>query len=206
MALKGVSIGIRAGDFTALAGPNGAGKSTFIKACLGQMSPAGGSLRVLGQKPGARGYRKALLKTAYVSQSLSEGSMPITVRNAVAMGRNAIAGLFHRLKASDWKLVDDALVSCGIADLAKKDCRELSGGQKQRVAIARSLARRAELLFLDEPGSNLDAAGRADLLALLNTERQKRRLTIVVATHTDDVVKHAASVYRFEAGTVKKER
>ena len=77
------------------------------------------------------------------------------------MGRFAARGLFGKLGSEDEEAVREAIEAVGIADIADKPLNAMSGGQRQRVFIAQALARRADLLLLDEPEANLDAAARA---------------------------------------------
>ena len=203
-ALRDVSLYIKRGSITALCGPNGAGKSTFLKVCLGMIRPRGGSISVMGNRPGSPGFRKTLLRIGYVPQNTTGGSLPTTVREAVSMGRYGMAGFCRPLSGQDKELVEAAMEAAGVVDLAKRRVQELSGGQTQRVAIARSLAMEPDLLMLDEPTSNLDAEGRGDLLRIIRDRQEYRHITVIIVSHDEETIAGCADRYRFGDGRAEK--
>jgi ABC-type Mn2+/Zn2+ transport system ATPase subunit len=204
LILRDLSLTIKAGELTGLCGPNGTGKSTFVKLCLGILRPASGSIRVLGAEPWGREGRKLRLRIGYVPQRTQGGTLPVTVRDAVGMGLYGRLGFFRPLGRDQRLRVEGALESCGIAHLADKRVQELSGGQAQRTAIARALATEAELLFLDEPSSSLDAEGRTALLRVIQEQRDCRRMTVVMVSHDEDALGGCGAVYRFSEGRAIK--
>ena len=107
------------GTIVALMGPNGAGKTTLLRTCLGLVSPTHGDILVLGQNvPTLRGSALANLRRrlGYVPQLLPDRSeMPLTVREVVAIGRTAHAGLFHALTPQDWGTVDRWIARLGLS-------------------------------------------------------------------------------------------
>jgi ABC-type Mn2+/Zn2+ transport system ATPase subunit len=139
-----------------------------------------------------------------VPQNTAGGSLPTTVREAVSMGRYGMAGFCRPLSHLDKELVDAAMEAAGVADLAKRRVQELSGGQTQRVAIARSLAMEAELLMLDEPGSNLDAEGRMDLLRIIRERQEYKHITVLIVSHDEDTISGCRDMYRFTNGRAEK--
>ena len=108
--------------------------------------------------------------------------LPLRARDVVQMGRYARLGLLGRKHASDDEVCMRSMERMGIADLANAPLRSLSGGQQQRVFLAQVLAREADLLVLDEPGSGLDAGGRERYLRAIAEERA-RGVAVVTATH-----------------------
>ncbi|MDR2499922.1 MAG: metal ABC transporter ATP-binding protein [Treponema sp.] len=202
--LRQSSLSITKGSLTGLCGPNGAGKSTFIKLCLGLLRLREGRLRVLGKTPGAFGFSGVLRRIGYVPQNTAGGSIPATVREAVAMGRYGKAGLFRPLSRRDWEAVDRAIASAGLEGVKNAQARELSGGQTQRMAIARALAMEPELLLLDEPASSLDAAGRLELLEALRRGREIRPVTVVLVSHDQELLAQCGAVFRFVQGKAEQ--
>jgi len=176
--LSGIDIEVAPGASLALVGSNGSGKSTLLRTIAGLLSPVSGELTVLGGQPGSqpRGL-------AYLSQFHSSGFvLPMRSIDVVRMARFDHRGRFARASAADEAMVRESLERMGVSHLANRPLRSLSGGQQQRVYLAQVLARRAELLVLDEPTAGLDAAGREAFLAAMQQERE-RGAALVTSTH-----------------------
>lgn len=175
VVLDAASFAIPAGAVTALIGPNGAGKSTLLHAIAGLLPGRSGHLDV----PAAhrRGGVAFVLQATHVNEHL-----PLTVREAVTMGRYATTGLLRRLRADDRAAVDHALEALQLVDLANRPLHELSGGQRQRAFVAQGLAQEADVLLLDEPITGLDVVSRQHILDAIAAERASGR-AVVVSTH-----------------------
>jgi len=174
-AVTDATFHVPSGAVTALIGPNGAGKSTVMNAVAGLLSPRHGTLEVPAlRSPGG---------VSYVLQATrSNENLPITVRDAVTMGRYASAGLLRRLGPEDRRAIDAALEALAIRDLANRPLRELSGGQRQRAFVAQGLAQQAEVLLLDEPITGLDLVSRQHILDAIAAERAAGH-AVLVSTH-----------------------
>ena len=180
------------GEFVTLLGPNGAGKSTLLRTVLGLLRPATGVLRVLGEEvPALRGGALAALRRriGYVPQLLPPRSeLPMTLREVVAIGRTARAGLGRRLRQEDWAVVDSWLGRLGLAGLAERTFSELSGGEQRKALLARAMAQEPELLLLDEPAANLDLGWREQLVATLEALYRQTPLTVALVCHELEVL------------------
>lgn len=190
-AVRDVTFDVEQGDFLGLVGPNGSGKTTLLKVVLGLLEPDEGEARLFGET--AHRFDDGE-RIGYVSQEATDrgGIMPVTVREAVRMGRFAAAG--RRLGDEDHRAVSDALQKVKIADLADRPIGELSGGQKQRAYIARALASDADLLALDEPTVGVDAESREEFYGLIG-ELNDDGITVVLIEHDIGVVtQHADRV------------
>ena len=190
--LEEVALDIEAGTFLGLVGPNGSGKTTLLELILGLRRPDRGSVQLFGEPAQAFDDGERI---GYVPQHAAKatGRMPVTVREAVTMGRYPHQ-LVRRFSAADRKAVDDALDQAGIAELSDRRVGKLSGGQRQRVFLARVLAAEADLLALDEPTIGVDAESRERFYGLLG-ELNARGLTIVLIEHDIGVVtEHATEV------------
>ncbi|MEU4713565.1 metal ABC transporter ATP-binding protein [Micromonospora purpureochromogenes] len=156
--LRDVSLTVTAGEVVAVLGANGSGKSTLIRAVLGLVPLAAGSVALFGTPQ--RRFRQ-WQRIGYVPQRLGAGGgVPATVREVVASGRLARRGVLRPPGRADREAVDAALRAVGLADRAADPVATLSGGQQQRTLIARALAGRPELLVLDEPTAGVDAASQ----------------------------------------------
>lgn len=176
VAVDRSSFTIPRGRVTAVIGPNGSGKSTVLNTIAGLDEPLSGSIDLAFGE--ARPPR-----VSYVLQSTKvNDSLPISVREVVAMGRYATVGYFQRLTDVDRKAVRIAMERTGITDLGTKHLQELSGGQRQRVFVAQGLAQQHDILMLDEPLTGLDLAAAQAIDAVIHDERS-RGCTVVMTTH-----------------------
>lgn len=160
----------------AIVGPNGAGKSTLVKSILGLVPLAGGEVSVFG-KP-ARKQRQLI---GYVPQRESvDWDFPINVLDAVLMGTYGSLGWFRRPGARERAWAKECLDRVGLADLARRQIGQLSGGQQQRTFLARALAQKASIYFMDEPMAGVDAATERIIFELLKDLRAEGKTVLVV--------------------------
>jgi ABC-type Mn2+/Zn2+ transport system ATPase subunit len=176
--VPGIDLVVPAHSSLALVGTNGSGKSTLLRTLVGLLPVVAGSLVVLGAPPGGAPRRLAYLGQFHASGFI----LPLRAVEVVRMARYPEHGLLGRLRPEDHDLVDWAMTTMGVADLARSALRSLSGGQQKRVYLAQALARRADLIVLDEPTSGLDAGGRELYLQALANELA-RGAAVVTATH-----------------------
>ncbi|NLV91359.1 MAG: ABC transporter ATP-binding protein [Firmicutes bacterium] len=175
--LRDVSFSVEPRDFIGIIGPNGGGKTTLIKLALGLLTPAQGSIRVLGTRPDL-----ARSRIGYVPQAMDfDRDFPISVLDLVLMGRLSRRSLIGRYRPEDKDAAWRALESVEVADLAHRPLSDLSGGQRQRVFIARALATEPEILMLDEPTASVDSQAERDIYELLR--KLNRQMTIILVTH-----------------------
>jgi manganese transport system ATP-binding protein len=144
---------------------------------------------VLGGPPSSA-YRRV----AYVMQSVPvPESTPVTVKEAVAMGRYATRGWFGRFTADDRERVRLAMEVLDVADLAHRHLSELSGGQRQRVYVAQGIAQDHLALLLDEPLTGLDLVSAKTIDTIIHTERERGH-GVVLTTHDLDEARAADHV------------
>src|SRR5690625_515188 len=142
------TLSIEPGTHVAILGTNGSGKSTLLELILGTLRPQAGAIR--------RASRPAFVP----QRSMLGDQAPMTVRDAVTMGRWAVRGQFGRLRPNDISVIDEQIERLGLASLQHRQISELSGGQRQRTLIAQALTQQADLLLLDEPEAGLDTEAR----------------------------------------------
>ncbi|GAA2572942.1 zinc ABC transporter ATP-binding protein AztA [Actinomadura fulvescens] len=193
-ALTGVSAELPRGRATALLGHNGSGKSTLLGVLAGLHAPWAGTVHCDGER------RPALV----LQHTAASVALPLSVRDAVMVGRWERRGWWRRTTARDRAVVRDCLERVGAADLARRRFADLSGGQRQRVLIAQGLAQESDVLLLDEPGAGLDAAARERVLDLID-EITAAGTTVVHATHDGDAARRADHCLLLRDGRVRAE-
>lgn len=180
VALAGVDLRIDAGEVVGLLGANGSGKSTLVRAVLGLVPLASGSVALFGTP---LGRFRDWPRVGYVPQrATAAAGVPATVREVVATGRLGRIGRLRRMRAADTRAITRALETVDLLDRARDSVGTLSGGQQQRVLIARALACEPDLLVLDEPTAGVDAASQQALNTTM-TRLTDRGTTVVVVTH-----------------------
>ncbi|MFJ8764260.1 zinc ABC transporter ATP-binding protein AztA [Streptomyces clavifer] len=187
--LEQLTLHIPAFTTTAVVGPNGSGKSTLLGVIAGVIRATAGEVE-----------HRTAGRVAFVTQrSKAADVLPLTVRDAVAMGRWGRRGLWRRLSRRDWEVVETSMGRLGIASLAHRQLGELSGGQRQRALIAQGLAQEADLLLLDEPTTGLDATAQR-LIADVLAEVTEEGVTVVQATHDLGVARSAGHLLLLQEG------
>jgi putative ABC transport system ATP-binding protein len=179
-ALRGVSIAVPAGQFTAVMGPSGSGKSTLMHLLAGLDRPTDGRVRIGGEDI-TRMSDKQLTKLrrrhiGFVFQTFN--LLPTLTAQENVVLPLAIAG-----RRPDRRALDALLTRVGLGERRGHRPSELSGGQQQRVAIARALITQPTVLFADEPTGNLDSASGAAILDLLREAVDADGQTTVMVTH-----------------------
>ena len=187
--IEGVTLDMQPGELLVLIGTNGSGKSTLLKTLAGLIKPVHGDLHLLGEHAGQLPKRVAYLP----QHPVSSHTLPLCVRDMVAMGRYAHLGLMKQTSAHDRAIGEESMTRVGSEAEADQPIRDLSGGQQQRTHLAQVLARQAEVLLLDEPTAGLDINGRKLVADLVSAERA-RGVTVVMATHELNDAEHATSV------------
>lgn len=202
-ALKGVSIQIEDGKFSAIIGKSGSGKSTLMNIIGGLDSPTEGRVYSNGLDLTALSnneladYRNRT--TGFIFQSfyleptftvLENVAMPLTIRGVSKKTREEAA---RRI-----------IGKLGLTDKTNKKANELSGGQKQRVSIARALVHDPSIILADEPTGNLDSANGAEVIKILK-EICAEGKSVVLVTHNIEDAKQADVVFVVKDGVIEKE-
>nr|WP_315267190.1 zinc ABC transporter ATP-binding protein AztA [Microbacterium lemovicicum] len=188
-AVSDVDLDVLPGTVMAIAGPNGAGKSTLLEV-------------IAGTRRVSSGTREATSAIAFVPQRTAVSDrLPLTVHDVVSVGAWGRLGPWRRLDADARADVRDALDRLHISKLGRSPFAALSGGQRQRALLAQGLARRADLLLLDEPTTGLDADSGDRIRAVMRAEAQ-RGAAVVCVSHDPSVLHAADHIVRLEDGRI----
>lgn len=175
--LHEVSMDIERGDIFALLGPNGAGKTTTMRIILGILRPTAGRALVYGQDLGTTKELRRKVGVLFERHGLYE-------RLTVQENLDYLARLYEVPQGD--KRIAEVLREVGMEDRSRDRVGSLSTGLKRRVGLARALLGDPELLFLDEPTSNLDPQAQKDFRELIVSLSRDRRLTVFLSTHNLD--------------------
>ena len=179
IALKGVSLDIREGEFFTLLGPSGCGKTTLLRMIAGFNSIEGGEFYFGDRLINAVPAHKRDIGMVFQNYAIFPH---LTVAENVAYGLKA-----RKVPASEIApRVAEALELVQIAHLSKRKPNELSGGQQQRVALARAFVIEPSVLLMDEPLSNLDAKLRVPMRTVIKKLQRKLGITTIYVTHDQE--------------------
>lgn len=193
--LKGVSLDVRAGELVVVLGASGSGKSTLLSVLSGLERADGGRVCVDGEEltemteKQLADFRRRNVGFVFQQYFL----LPhLTVEGNVKLGANLAGNRDYAREIS----------AVGLEEKRRRRPAELSGGEQQRVSIARALAKRPKLLFLDEPTGALDEETGRSVLDYLVTLQKERGFTAVMVTHNPAVAELADTVVRMNSGTI----
>ena len=199
-ALRGLTVNIDQGEYTALMGPSGSGKSTLMNmlGCLD--TPTSGRYHLAGEDVGTLDD-DALAdirnrRIGFVFQTFNLMPRYTALKNvALPLVYAGISKVDREARARE------VLEQVGLGDRMDHRPNELSGGQRQRVAVARALVNRPDLLLADEPTGNLDTKTSLEIMALFG-EIHAAGNTVVLVTHEEDIAAYAHRVVRLRDGVV----
>jgi iron complex transport system ATP-binding protein len=174
-----VTATLEPGQLVGIIGPNGAGKSTLVRAMLGLVKPASGSVRIDGTDIARRSPRDIAKLLAYLPQGQTL-HWPLDVDRLVALGRLPHLAPLSHMSVEDHQIVAQAMTRADVAHLAHRVATELSGGERARVMLARALAVGAKGLVADEPLASLDPGHQIDVMTLLTQEARAGSLVVAV--------------------------
>jgi zinc transport system ATP-binding protein len=180
--VENANFSINKGDYVGIVGPNGGGKTTLLNAVLNFLPPVNGRVSLFGVETAKF---TSWERIAYISQHATnfESQFPLTVRELVSLGCIRKGNIGRMFKPEDWMAVDESIKFMGLSDVATRRIGQLSGGQKQRVFVAKALARKPELIFLDEPIVGVDSEAQERFYKKLSDLNSERQTTILIVTH-----------------------
>ena len=204
-ALRGVTMGVEAGEFLVIAGPSGSGKTTLLNVIGGLDVPTKGKVFLEGEDIGRKGRNEVaalrLTKLGFVFQAYNLIPVLTALENIeFTMMLCGIAEKERHRRAH--RLMEEL----GIGGLADKRPNEMSGGQQQRVAVARAMVNNPSLILADEPTANLDSETAGTLLDLMERMNQEKNLTFVFSSHDTKVIDRARRLLILKDGCIENDR
>jgi len=200
-ALRGLSLDVEAGEFTAICGPSGSGKTTTLNLIGALDAMTSGSIALEGQELGSLNKKELSAlrrdRIGFVFQAYN--LMPVLTAYENAEMVLWIQGVDA---ATRRERVMDLLDQVGLKGLEDRRPSELSGGQQQRVAIARAIASNPAVVLADEPTANVDSETAETLLGLMETLNRDQGVTFLFSTHDPQVMERARRVVRLVDGGV----
>jgi putative ABC transport system ATP-binding protein len=200
-ALRGLSLEVAKGEFTAVCGPSGSGKTTMLNLIGALDRPTSGSVVLDGTDLSQLDRKQRSLvrrdRIGFVFQAYNLIPVLTAYENAELVLWAQGVDLEKRRKR-----VLALLAEVGLEGLEDRMPAELSGGQQQRVAIARAIASNPAVVLADEPTANIDSETADKLLDLMETLNRDRAVTFIFSTHDPKVMERARRLVRLVDGTV----
>jgi putative ABC transport system ATP-binding protein len=196
LALRGVSLRVRAGEILAVTGPSGSGKSTLLACLAGLDEPSGGSVWVAGQRLSHRPEtERAAVRAGHIGVLFQSANLiaHLTVIDNIR--------LTQQLSRLDAPSPDEVLARVGLTARTKALPSQLSGGEAARAGLAVALANDPAVLLADEPTGELDGSTEQRLLDLLRRHAD-RGCAVLVVTHSPDVVASADRAIALDDGRI----
>lgn len=199
--LDGIDLNVASGDVLGLIGPSGSGKSTILRALIGLIPPAAGSVMIDGQSidySKANDVRRLRDRLAIVFQQYNLFQNMTVLQNVMIAPTKIKKRPADQVRADAEKL----LAKVGLADKLNRYPDELSGGQQQRVAIARALALRPEILLLDEVTAALDPELVSEVLDTIRDLAQEGMTMLIVSHEMGFIREVSKEVVFMDAGKI----
>ena len=202
-AVDEVSIGVEAGEFTAIVGPSGSGKTTLLAMLAGLLTPTEGGIVINGKNLTTMNefqltkFRRARVGFTFQASNL----VPyLTVQENVEL----MLKLNGKLDRAGKERARELLTSLGLGDRLKSLPSQLSGGQQQRVAIARALIHNPDIVLADEPTASLDTERAFQVVETLAGLIHAQRLAGIMVTHDLRMTQFVDKIIQMQDGTVKQ--
>jgi ABC-type lipoprotein export system ATPase subunit len=202
LALRGVSLDITRGSFTAFMGRSGSGKTTLLNMIGGLDSPTTGSIEFLGKDMATMSSDALTLIRRNQIGFIFQAFALLPILSAWENVELPLRIIGVRSGAERRKRAHEALTLVGLEQWSDHRPSEMSGGQQQRVAIARALVTRPPVLVADEPTGELDSTTGKNLLTLMRNIVKSEGVTLIMATHDQSVHKYADIIHHMRDGQV----
>ena len=200
-ALRGIDLEIARGETVSLEGPSGSGKTTLLQLLGALDTPTSGQIRFAG--------RSLENETDHVLTDIRSREIGFVFQQfnlipTLSAAENVAIAMVPREPSHEVRMAraGELLEQVGLSHRSEHLPPRLSGGEQQRVAIARALANSPEVVIADEPTGNLDSANAQEFLSLLDELQRQFGVTIIIATHDEDVASHTKRRVKVRDGSI----
>jgi len=201
LAVNGIDLEVRKGEFVAITGESGSGKTTLLN-CLGSLDrPTSGSIIFDGRD--ITGLSDNAL-SAYRRRSIGFIFQNFNLIPVLNVEENIVLPLNLDNTPPDMEYLDELLRLTGLDSKRRNFPHELSGGQQQRVAFARALVHKPQLILADEPTGNLDSKNSREIISILKNSIKKYDQTLILITHDGSIAAQADRICRITDGVLSE--
>lgn len=202
--ISDLSVSIPDGVVTAIVGPNGCGKSTLLAGLSRLRKPTSGAILLDGKMIASCSSREVARKLALLPQdAIAPDGM--TVSELIRFGRQPHQGLLRQWSREDEDIVEAALRSTDLLELADRPLEAMSGGQRQRAWIAMAVAQATPLLLLDEPTSALDLGHQIEVFELIRGLAEQGKTVVMVVHDLSSACRYADHIVAMRNGAIVAE-
>lgn len=204
MALDGININIKDGDFVGIMGPSGSGKTTLLNMLSGVDKPTSGEIIIKDQSINDMGKDElALFRRKNIGYIFQDFNLldSLTLKENIALPL-----ILDKLNPNDVEnRVKELMKLFDIYDLANKYSYNVSGGQKQKVAVVRALVNNPSVIFADEPTGNLDSKSTSNIMDAISNINKEIKSTVLMVTHDPFAASFCNRIVFIKDGKVKME-
>ncbi|HYE81693.1 MAG TPA: ABC transporter ATP-binding protein [Clostridia bacterium] len=194
--LTDISFSVGRGEYLSVIGPNGSGKTTLLQIMCGHFRPPEGGAYYCGHNVNSMDIRERAKHFAVIYQQQYGSRFPYTCLETVIMGLHPHRGRFEPVRDEALSRIEQVMRLTDTFHFADKLVTEISGGELQRVMLARAIAQRPKILFLDEAMSGLDICARISMTKILRELIKNQGITVVAINHD------LSTAYRFSSRVV----
>lgn len=200
-ALRGIDLTIDAGEMVALEGPSGSGKSTLLQLIGALDVPTAGQIRFAGR---SLEHESDRVLTDIRSKEIGFVFQQFNLIPTLTAEENVAIAMVPREHSKERRIerATQLLTQVGLEHRLGHLPSRLSGGEQQRVAIARALANAPRVVIADEPTGNLDSSTAKEVIALLHQLHEESKVTVIIATHDEDIARQTRRRIRLRDGLV----